>query len=53
VSLLVNTIAGSKTQEDALQRQQTAAADAPTDAIRQQLQVAVEAFEYRSEFPLR
>jgi len=52
VSLLVNAIAGSQTQEDATRRQNEAVAAAP-DSVKEQLQVAVEAFEYRSEFPLR
>lgn len=53
VSLLVNTIAGAKTQEEALRRQEQAIAAAPTDAIKEVLQTAVEAFDMRSEFPLR
>ncbi len=53
VSLLVNAIAGSKSQEAAVQRQQEALAVAPNDSVKQQLEVAVEAFDYRSEFPIR
>ncbi len=53
VSLLVNAIAGSETQEDAVRRQSEAVAAAPNETVKEQLQVAVEAFDYRSEFPLR
>jgi tetratricopeptide (TPR) repeat protein len=53
VSLLVNAIAGAKTQEAAVERQQQAIAAAPTDSLKQVLEAAVEAFDIRSEFPLR
>jgi tetratricopeptide (TPR) repeat protein len=53
VSLLVNAIAGAKTQEAAVERQQQAIAAAPTESLKQVLQAAVEAFDIRSEFPLR
>jgi tetratricopeptide (TPR) repeat protein len=53
VYLLVSAIAGSKNQDAALKRQETAVAAAPNEEIKEQLQGAVEAFERRSEFPLR
>jgi tetratricopeptide (TPR) repeat protein len=53
VSLLVNAIAGAKSQDEALRRQEQAIAAASTDAIKEVLQTAVEAFDMRSEFPLR
>jgi hypothetical protein len=53
VSVLVNAIAGSKTQDDAVSRQEQAVAAAPTESIKEQLRVAVEAFDLRSAFPLR
>ncbi len=53
VYLLVSAIAGSKTQDAAARRQETAVAAAPDENIKQQLQGATEAFERRSEFPLR
>jgi tetratricopeptide (TPR) repeat protein len=53
VSLLLNAIAGAKTQEEALRRQEEAIAAAPSTNIKDVLQTAVEAFDMRSEFPLR
>jgi tetratricopeptide (TPR) repeat protein len=52
VSLLLNAIAGAKTQEEARKRQEQAIAAAPTASIKEVLQTAVEAFDIRSEFPL-
>jgi hypothetical protein len=49
----LNAIAGAKTQEEAQRRQEEAIAAAPTASIKDVLQTATEAFDMRSEFPLR